>query len=657
MNKQAITAVANSVRTLAVDQVQSAKSGHPGLPMGCAELGALLYGEIMNHNPADSGWINRDRFVLSAGHGSTFLYALLHLSGYKLSIEDLKGFRQLGTLTPGHPEYGWTDGVETTTGPLGAGFSNAVGMAIAEEMLAAKFNTDKRKVIDHYTYALSGDGCMMEGITSEAASLAGHLGLGKLIVFYDDNGITIEGSTELAFTEDTAARYEAYGWQVLRGDAYDLEGIVKLVEEAKSVKDKPAFIVLKSIIGKGSPNLAGTHKVHGAPLGDEERALMRESLGIPVDQDFYVFPEAYKYFEEKRKEQASVYDAWKKEFASWQGENPELAKLWDKFMSNEVISIDDAAMPAFEIGDSPATRQASGKSLVSACAAVPNLVGGSADLAPSNNTVVPDNGDFSRADRAGRTLHFGIREHAMGGITNGIVLHGGLRGYCATFLVFADYMRPTVRLAAIMKIPTTFIFTHDSIYVGEDGPTHQAVEQIESLRIIPNNIMLRPGDAQETAVAWQMAVERKDGPVCMAYTRQGIKIYEKADANWKQNMRKGAYLVKDCEGSPDVTVVATGSEVSLAVEAAALTDKKVRIVSMPSRELFEAQDKAFKASLIPEGGRVVVAECGVSAGWRGLASSEDDILAVDVFGESGKYTDVAKKFGFTAENLAAIINK
>ena len=657
MNKQAITAVANSVRTLAVDQVQAAKSGHPGLPMGCAELGALLYGEIMNHNPADSSWINRDRFVLSAGHGSTFLYALLHLSGYKLSIEDLKGFRQLETLTPGHPEYGWTDGVETTTGPLGAGFSNAVGMAIAEEMLAAKFNTDKRTIIDHYTYALSGDGCMMEGITSEAASLAGHLGLGKLIVFYDDNGITIEGSTELAFTEDTAARYEAYGWQVLRGDAYDLDGIMKLVEEAKSVKDKPAFIVLKSIIGKGSPNLAGTHKVHGAPLGDEERALMRESLGIPVDQDFYVFPEAYKYFEEKRKEQAANYDAWKKEFAAWQSENADIAKLWDKFMSDEVVSIDDAAMPAFEIGDALATRQASGKSLVSACAAVPNLVGGSADLAPSNNTVVPDNGDFSREDRAGRTLHFGIREHAMGGVANGIVLHGGLRSYCATFLVFADYMRPTVRLAAIMKVPTTFIFTHDSIYVGEDGPTHQAVEQVESLRLIPNNVMLRPGDAQETAVAWQMAVERKDGPVCMAYTRQGIKVYEKADSNWKQNMRRGAYIVKDASGTPDVTVVATGSEVSLALEALAFTDKKVRVVSMPSRELFEAQDKAFKASLIPEGGRVVVAECGVSAGWRGLASSEDDILAVDVFGESGKYTDVAKKFGFTAENLAAIINK
>ena len=657
MNKQAITAVANSVRTLAVDQVQSAKSGHPGLPLGCAELGALLYGEIMNHNPADSAWINRDRFVLSAGHGSTFLYALLHLSGYKLTIEDLKGFRQLGTLTPGHPEYGWTDGVETTTGPLGAGFSNAVGMAIAEEMLAAKFNTDKRTVIDHYTYALSGDGCMMEGITSEAASLAGHLGLGKLVVFYDDNGITIEGSTELAFSEDTAARYEAYGWQVLKGDAYDLEGIVKLVEEAKSVKDKPAFIVLKSVIGKGSPNLAGTHKVHGAPLGDEERALMRKSLGIPVDQDFYVFPEAYSYFEEKRKEQAAYYDAWKKEFSAWQSENPELAKLWDKFMSNDVISIDDAAMPQFEIGESLATRQASGKSLVSACAAVPNLVGGSADLAPSNNTVVPDNGDFTRTDRAGRTLHFGIREHAMGGITNGIILHGGLRGYCATFLVFADYMRPTVRLAAIMKIPTIFIYTHDSIYVGEDGPTHQAVEQVESLRLIPNNVMLRPGDAQETAVAWQMAVERKDGPVCMAYTRQGLKIYEKEDKNWKQNMRKGAYIVKDCAGAPDVIVVATGSEVSLAVEAASLTDKKVRIVSMPSRELFESQDKAYRTSLIPEGSRVVVAECGVSTGWRGLASSADDILAVDRFGESGKYTDVSKKFGFTAENLAAIINK
>jgi transketolase len=526
MNKQAITAVANSVRTLAVDQVQSAKSGHPGLPMGCAELGALLYGEIMNHNPADSSWVNRDRFVLSAGHGSAFLYALLHLSGYKLSIEDLKGFRQLGTLTPGHPEFGWTDGVETTTGPLGAGFSNAVGMAIAEEMLAAKFNTDKRTVIDHYTYALSGDGCMMEGITSEAASLAGHLGLGKLVVFYDDNSITIEGSTDLAFTEDVGARYKAYGWQVLKGDAYDLEGIMKQVEEAKSVKDKPAIIILKSIIGKGSPNKAGSHKIHGAPLGEEEIKLTRENLGIPVDQDFYVFPEAYSYFEEKRKEFAAEYDAWNGEFAEWKKENPELVKLWDSYMSDDVISIDDADMPQFEIGEGVATRVASGQSLVASCSLVPNLVGGSADLAPSNNTIVPDNGDFSRSDRAGRTLHFGVREHAMGGVTNGIVLHGGLRGYCATFLVFADYMRPTVRLAAIMKVPTTFIFTHDSIYVGEDGPTHQAVEQIESLRIIPNNIMLRPGDAQETVVAWQMAVEKKDGPVCMAYTRQGLKVYE-----------------------------------------------------------------------------------------------------------------------------------
>ena len=657
MNKQAITAVANSVRTLAVDQVQKAKSGHPGLPMGCAELGALLYGEIMNHNPADSGWINRDRFVLSAGHGSTFLYALLHLSGYKLTIEDLKGFRQMGTLTPGHPEYGWTDGVETTTGPLGAGFSNAVGMAIAEQMLAAKFNTEKRTVVDHYTYALSGDGCMMEGITSEAASLAGHLGLGKLVVFYDDNGITIEGSTSLAFTEDVAARYEAYGWQVLKGDAYDLEGILKLVEKAKSVKDKPSFIVLKSVIGKGSPNLAGTHKVHGAPLGEEEIKLTRKNIGVPEDQDFYVFPEAYSYFEEKRKEFAAKYDSWQGELAAWRKENPELSKLWDKYMSDEVISVSDAEMPQFAVGESIATRVASGKSLVNACAAVPNLVGGSADLAPSNNTVVPDNGDFSRADRTGRTLHFGIREHAMGGITNGIVLHGGLRGYCATFLVFADYMRPTVRLAAIMKIPTTFIFTHDSIYVGEDGPTHQAVEQVESLRIIPNNVMLRPGDAQETAVAWQMALERKDGPVCMSYTRQNLKIYEKADKNWKSNMRKGAYVAKDCSGKPDVVVVATGSEVSLAFDAAELSDKKIRIVSMPSRELFEAQDKAFKTSVIPEGVRVVVAECGVSAGWRGYTSSRDDILAVDIFGESGKYTDIAKKFGFSAENLASIINR
>lgn len=657
MNKQAVTAVANSVRALAVDAVQKAKSGHPGLPMGCAELGALLYGEIMNYNPEDPKWINRDRFVLSAGHGSTLLYSLLHLAGFGLTVEDLKGFRQLGTKTPGHPEYGWTDGVETTTGPLGAGFSNGVGMAIAEEMLAAKFNTEKAKLIDHYVYVLSGDGCMMEGITSEAASLAGHLGLGKLIVFYDDNNITIEGNTSLAFTENVGDRYKAYGWQVLKGDAYDLDGIMSLVAEAKKEKNKPSIIILKSIIGKGSPNMAGGHKIHGTPLGDDEIKATRKALGIPENADFYVFPEAYEYFKEKKTLLKKKYDEWKAVYSTWRKENSDLAALWDKYMKEGPVAVADSALPVFQIDESVATRVASGKTLVNMCAAVPNLVGGSADLAPSNNTVVPDNGDFSREERAGRTLHFGVREHAMGGVANGIALHGGFRSYCATFLVFADYMRPAIRLASIMKIPTVFILTHDSIYVGEDGPTHQAVEQIESLRLIPNCRVLRPGDPQETVAGWQMAMERIDGPTAMAFSRQNLKTYPKADPDWKNSMRKGAYVVKDCEGRPDVVVLATGSEVNLALEALAFTQKKVRIVSVPSRELFEAQGREYRNKLIPEGSRVVVAECGVSTGWKGYVKSDNDILAVDVFGESGNYKDVAKKFGFTPENLAAIINR
>ena len=657
MNKQAVTAVANSVRALSIDQVQKANSGHPGLPMGCAELGALLYGEIMNYNPEVPKWINRDRFVLSAGHGSTFLYSLLHLAGFGLTIDDLKGFRQLGTKTPGHPEYGWTDGVETTTGPLGAGFSNAVGMAIAEEMLSAKFNTEKRKLIDHYTYALSGDGCMMEGITSEAASFAGHLGLGKLIVFYDDNGITIEGKTSVAFTESVGDRYKAYGWQVLKGDAYDLDGIVSLVAEAKAEKKKPALIILKTIIGKGSPNMAGGHKVHGTPLGADEIKLTRKNLGIPEDSDFFVFPEAIEYFNNKKAEFKKKYDKWNEEYSSWRKENRDLAVLWDKFMSDGPVVVDEKDLPVYKIDESVATRVASGSSLVKMCAAVSNLVGGSADLAPSNNTVVPDNGDFTKENRAGRSIHFGVREHAMGGVANGIVIHGGFRSYCATFLVFADYMRPTIRLAAIMKIPTIFILTHDSIYVGEDGPTHQAVEQIESLRIIPNCRMLRPGDPQETVVAWQMAMERTNGPTAMAFSRQNLRTYEKADADWKKNMRKGAYVVSVCSGKPDVVVLATGSEVNLALDALAKTAKKVRVVSVPARELFEEQSQAYKDSIIPPGSRVVVAECGVSTGWKGYVKSGSDILAIDVFGESGNYKDVAKKFGFTADNLAAIINR
>ncbi len=656
MDNKAIAAVANSIRALSMDQIQKAKSGHPGLPLGCAELGALIFGEILRHNPKASDWADRDRFVLSAGHGSALLYSLLHLSGYDLSMEDLKSFRQLGSRTPGHPEYGWTDGVETTTGPLGAGFTNAVGMAIAEQMLAAKFNTPEHSIVDHFTYVLSGDGCMMEGLTSEAASLAGTLGLGKLVVFYDDNGITIEGKTDLAFTENVKGRFEAYNWQVLSGDAYDIDGIMKLVDEAKKETSKPSLIILKSIIGKGSPNKAGSHSVHGAPLGPDEIIEARKVLGIPVDQDFYVFPEARKYFEDKAAGWSSAYEEWKKTFEAWKKANPELAAEWEAYMAGASVTVASDKLPGFKVGDKIATRSASGKTLVKICGEAGNVVGGSADLAPSNNTVVPENGDFSAVNRLGRTLHFGIREHAMGGISNGIVLHGGLRSYCATFLSFADYMRPTVRLAAIMKIPTVFIFTHDSIYVGEDGPTHQPVEQLESLRVIPNVQVIRPGDAQEVEVAWQMAMETADKPTCMAFTRQDIVVYEKEDRQWKKNMRRGAYIVKDCAGTPDVVVVATGSEVSLAVAAAEKTKKKVRVVSMPCRELFEAQSAAYRNKLLPKGVRVVVAECGIPTGWRGYAD-EKDILGISTFGESGKYADVAARFGYTAENLAKIINR
>ena len=653
MNKKAIASVANSVRALSMDMIQKAKSGHPGLPMGCAELGAVIFGEVLKHNPKDSKWIDRDRFVLSAGHGSALLYSLLHLCGYGVSLDDIKNFRQLGSNTPGHPEYGMTDGVETTTGPLGAGFTNAVGMAIAEAMLAEKFNTKQHRIIDHYTYVLSGDGCMMEGLTSEAASLAGNLGLGKLIVFYDDNGITIEGSTKLAFTEDVKARFASYNWQVLSGDAYDVEGILKLVAQAKKDTKHPTLISLKSVIGKGSPNLAGTHKVHGAPLGEDEVKAAKKALGIP-EKDFYIFPEAKEYFKEKAKGWKKDYDSWTKTFEAWKKANPELVKEWCAFMVNGTF--EDIKLPKFNVGDKIATRSASGKTLVSLCAAFPNLVGGSADLAPSNNTVVPDNGDFSKENRKGRTLHFGIREHAMGGIANGLILHGGFRSYCATFMSFADYLRPTVRLAAIMKIPTIFILTHDSIYVGEDGPTHQPVEQLESLRVIPNTQVIRPGDAQETEIAWLMALGSQDKPTCMAFTRQNITVYLKDDKQWKKNMLKGAYIVKDCKGTPDVVVVATGSEVSLAVEAAAKTRKKVRVVSMPCRELFESQSAAYRNKILPKGVRVVVAECGVPTGWKGYAKDED-ILAVKTFGESGKYADVAAKFGFTADNLAKIIKR
>ncbi|MFP4444192.1 MAG: transketolase [Spirochaetia bacterium] len=653
MDTKSLEHIALSIRTLSADGVEQANSGHPGLPLGCAELGALLYGELMNYFPGAPDWINRDRFVLSAGHGSMFLYSLLYLSGYDLTIEDLRNFRQLGYKTPGHPEYGHTQGVETTTGPLGQGFSNAVGMALAESHLSAVFNTDKHRVIDHYVYALASDGCIMEGISGEAASLAGHLGLGKLIVFYDSNQITIEGSTDLAFSEDVMKRFDAYGWHTQKGSGYDFEGISKMVQEAKDVPDKPSLILLETVIGKGAPSMEGSAKVHGAALGADEIKALRRNLGIDEAEEFYVHPGAVDFFMKKRDELKNIYTRWTNQFSQWSSENPELKKKWDYYFS-ENPDYHTIKLPEFNVGDSMATRKASGAVLNAIAGSIPNLIGGSADLAPSNNTNMKGMGDFSKDERTGRNLHFGVREHAMGAVINGMCLYGGLRPFCATFLVFSDYMRTPIRLAALMNLPVVYVFTHDSIFVGEDGPTHQPIEHVASLRAIPNLRVLRPGDAQETALAWQMALEREDGPTVLALTRQNLPVYEKQDADWEKNARKGAYIVSEA-GEPDRTIIATGSEVSLAVKTAQrMKDEKgmkIRVVSMVSKELFQAQDKAFRDRIVPPGVKTVVAEAGVSLGWEGFAGVPERLFTLDRFGASGPGKEVAEYLGLTEDIL------
>ncbi len=651
MNLPAISAVANSVRSLAIDAVEKAKSGHPGLPMGCAELGAVVYGELLSHWPQDPHWTNRDRFVLSAGHGCMLLYSLLHLSGYDLSLDDIRNFRQLGSRTPGHPEWGHTPGVEATGGPLGQGISNAVGMAIAERILASKFNTASRSIVDHYTYVLASDGDMMEGVASEACSLAGHLGLGKLIAFYDSNRITIEGSTDLAFSENVLTRFEGYGWQTLSGDMYDVPGIMSLVEQAKKETARPTVIQLKSIIGKGAPTRAGTAKVHGEALGPEESAGAKKAIGVPDGCSFYVFPEATAYFKDKQPGWKKRYEDWKKSFEAWRSENPALAKEWDAWHSGSV-TLPAEPLVAFKQGESLATRAASGQVLNALAKVMPNLIGGSADLAPSNNTNLKDMGDFGKANPKGRNFHFGIREHGMGAICNGIMYHGGLRPFCATFLVFSDYMRGAVRIAAISKLPVIYLFTHDSVFVGEDGPTHEPVEHLAALRAIPNLVVLRPADSEETELAWRMAVERRDGPTVLALTRQGLPVFAKADAQWRSTIRKGAYIAKDCDGTPDTVIVATGSEVSAALQAAAaLTDRKVRVVSMISRALFDAQPMDFQRSLVPASAKKVVFEAGVSFGWKGVADDSTLVVGIDRFGESAPYQKVAEHLGITAANL------
>lgn len=657
MNIKALEKMALSIRALSMDAVQKANSGHPGMPMGIAELGALIYGEILMHNPKNAEWPNRDRFVLSAGHGSMLLYSLLHLSGYAVGLEDLKNFRQLESLTPGHPEYGHTEGVETTTGPLGQGIGNAVGMAIAEKMLAETFNTEKHKIVDHYTYALAGDGCMMEGIASESASIAGHLGLGKLIVFYDANRITIEGSTDLAFTEDVLKRFEAYGFQALSGDAYDINGMNDLIKQAKAETSRPSLILLKSIIGKFSPNLAGSEKTHGAALGEEECKLTKKALGITEDDMFYVDPEVAPYIEQKQSEWDQAYESWQELFKAWAEANPELKQKWDKFHAAE-INIDLNSLGEFKVGDKLATRKASGAVLNVIAQQVENLCGGSADLGGSNNTVLKGMADFQKGCAEGRNMHFGVREHAMGSIANGMIVHGGIRPYCATFFVFADYMRPPMRLAALMKLPVIYVFTHDSIFVGEDGPTHQPIEHLASLRCIPNMRVIRPADAQETQVAWKMAMESRDMPTTLCFSRQSLEVFAKENSDWQNDMQEnGAYIVKDSDGTPDVIIVATGSEVNVALKAANESGKNIRIISMPSLDLFLSCKKEIRDKLVTPGIRTITIEAGVSFGWNSIASSEDDIIAIDRFGTSANNSIIGDYLGISVKNLLEIINR
>ena len=666
--KNELEAVALSIRSLSMDAIEKANSGHPGLPLGAAELAAVLYGKILKHDPVNPYWKDRDRFILSAGHGSMLLYSVLHIAGYDISLDDIKTFRQLGSKCPGHPEYGETPGVETTAGPLGQGISTAVGMAIAEKMLAAKFNTKEYKIVDHYTYTLVGEGCLMEGVSSEASSLAGHLKLGKLIVYYDENKITIDGSTDITFTENIAERYKAYGWQVLSGSMYSYEDIENLTAEAKK-DERPSLIMLKSVIGKGAPTVAGKNKAHGAPLGKEGIEEAKKNLGLDPKKEFFVAEEAYSLFKKRREELSAAEEMWNKTFGKWSKKYPEKRKEWDCTFAEGGIPdslIESVTMPSFAQGESLATRAASKKVLNAFtggnAAMITNLVGGSADLEGPNAVGLDGVPAFTNENPLGRYIHYGIREFAMGTITNGIQLHGGFRAFCATFLVFADYLRPSLRLAALMKIPSIFVFTHDSIFVGEDGPTHQPIEMLAALRAIPNVLVLRPCDAEETCEAWKLALKHKSGPVCLILSRQSLPVLEKTDKNWRNHFKDGAYVVKDVTGMPDVTVLATGSEVSMAVKAASLVKtKKVRVVSVPSKEFFEQSAKEVRHSIL--GGckkeiRIITVEAGVRQGWENWTTAcRRDNFSIEDFGTSAPGGKVAEALGFTAEKLAELIEK
>lgn len=652
----------NTIRFLSVDAVQKANSGHPGLPMGAAAMAYVLWTRHLKHNPKNPVWINRDRFILSAGHGSMLLYSLLHLTGYDLPLDELKQFRQWGSKTPGHPEVGHTPGVETTTGPLGQGFANGVGMAIAEQYVAAQFNRPSHTVIDHYTYAIVSDGDLMEGVASEAASWAGHLGLGKLIYLYDDNEISIDGSTDLSFTEDVAKRFEAYGWHVTYvEDGNDLEAIDAAIKAAQAETDRPSLIGVRTIIGFGSPNKQGSEKSHGSPLGPEEVILSKRNLGWPEEKFFHVPEQAATLFRRALSKGEVEEAAWDAQMEAYAGAFPEQAAQLKSWFGNGLGSDWEDAVPVFEAGGKLATRAASGKVLGAIAPKLANLVGGSADLTPSNKTDVKGRLDFQKDTPQGSYFRFGVREHAMASACNGMALHGGLVPYCGTFLVFSDYMRPAVRLSALMEQPVVYVFTHDSIGLGEDGPTHQPIEHVMALRSIPNLTVMRPADANETAEAWRYALNHTNGPTALALTRQGLPTLDRTKYGAASGVQKGAYILSEANDVPEIILMGTGSELQYALEAADMLRAEgvdVRVVSFPSWEAFEAQSDTYKKQILPP--RItkrVAIEAGVTLGWERYVGLEGTIIGIDRFGASAPYETLYKEFGFTAEHVAAAARK
>ena len=651
----------NAIRVLSADAIQKANSGHPGLPLGTAPVAYELFAKHMNYNPHNPDWVNRDRFVLSGGHGSMLLYSLFHLFGIgNLSLEEVKNFRQFGSLTPGHPEYGHTVGVEATTGPLGQGMAMAVGMAMAEAHLSSVFNKEGFPVVDHYTYVLGGDGCMMEGISSECFSLAGTLGLSKLIVFYDSNNISIEGSTDIAFTEDVVTRFKAFGLQTIEvEDGNDLEAIGKAIEEAKADKTRPSLIKVNTLIGYGCPAKQGKASAHGEPLGVDNVAALKENINWPCKGDFEVPKEVYDHYKELADNMAKAEDKWNKLFAAYVEKYPEMKELWDNYFDGYDMSDLFNSDEYWAKGDKPeATRSTSGTILNMIKKAMPNLIGGSADLAPSNKTNMKDAGDFSKDNYAGTNLHFGVREQAMAAIGNGLALHGGLKAFVATFFVFSDYVKPMARLSALMKLPLTYVFTHDSIGVGEDGPTHEPIEQLAAFRSLPDFTVFRPCDRTETAAAWMYAVENECGPTGLVLTRQNLPQMEGSS----KDALKGGYVIAESEKAvPDAIIIASGSEVSLAVNAKEELKKSgidVRVVSMPSMELFDKQSAEYKESVLPNAVRKRVAVEALSDfGWYKYVGLDGKVIAMEGFGASGPAATLFEHFGFTVDNVVKTVKE